>query len=406
MPLPKSPFALPALPALLLACAVPACGTPLDPVDDTASDTAGDADTDADTDADVDDFPYGSTIHDFGITLDEAALASLEADPAVDVHATFTYEAESYDVGLHLKGSSGSFRDMTGKAAFKIDFHQWEEDQRFHDLKRLTLNNMVQDASMSAEHAAYKLFENLGVPAPRHGYSQVSVNGELFGLYGVVETMDGQFVSRNFEDETGNLYEGGYGADVKHGREDNFTVQQQGEPADRADLIALIDAVDVSTAGTYYSVLSANFDIDPLLDVWAAELVVADLDGYTTLANNFLLYYAPTTARWTMIPWGPDQSFVGDLDVHDPYYGDLAIKCAASVECAARLDERIQHVLDVWESSDLEGFVAAETVNIESACRSDPRSPWGDYGCRDAQEAMRVWTEARPGVVSGMLSGS
>lgn len=368
---------------------------------DTA-DTAGGTDSGDTGTVEDENFPFGDHTLDFGIALDPAAIAALAADPATDVHATFTYGDESWDAGLHLKGSR-SFRGLDEKSSFKIDFHEWDPDLRFHDLKRLTLNNMVQDATMSAEHATYKLFEYLGRPAPRHGYAEVFVNGELYGLYGIVESMDEQFINRNFEDDTGNLYEGGYGADLISGREDNFQVQELGEPADLSDLAALIEVVDTSTADTYYSVLSANFDIDALLDVWAVELSVANTDAYTTLANNYLIYHAPTTATWTMLPWGPDQSFTGDLDVHMTYDGELAVRCAASTECAAKLDERISHVLDVWESSDLEGFVAAETVNIEEACRADPRSPWGDYGCRDAQEAMRTWTTARPDIVRGML---
>jgi hypothetical protein len=104
-----------------------------------------------------------------------------------------------------------------------------------------------------------------------------------------------------------------------------------------------------------------------------------------------------------MIPWGPDQAFIGDVDVHGDYEGELAVLCAASPECASELDEHLASVLAAWDSSDVVGYVAAETARIEDACRTDPRSPWGDYGCRDAQAAMRDWTVARPGVVSGEM---
>ncbi len=375
---------------LLLA----ACGTPLDPATDGTVDTG-------DTKGD-DGFPFGETILDFGLNMDDAALAALAADPRTDVHATFTYSSESYDVGVHLKGNA-SFQDMSGKPSFKIDFHQWVPDQRFHELERVTLNAMVQDASMTSEHAAYWLYDKLGLAAPRHGYAQITVNGELYGLYGVVEPLDEHFINHHFDDDSGNLYEGGYGADILSGRAPNFEVAEQGAPENLEDLQALIDAVDGSTPTTYLSVLSANFDTDALLDQWAAELITSNTDAYTTLANNYFLYHEPATTRWTMIPWGPDQAFIGDLDVHEAYYGRMAQQCAEAADCKARLDERMEHVLDVWQSEDMVGFVATETVRIEDACRSDPRSPWGDYGCRDAQAAMRDWTAARPGVVRSAL---
>jgi hypothetical protein len=58
---------------------------------------------------------------------------------------------------------------------FKIDFGQYVPDQRFDGLRRLTLNNMVQDRSMIREHVAYQAYAWLGVPAPRHGYAELWV---------------------------------------------------------------------------------------------------------------------------------------------------------------------------------------------------------------------------------------
>lgn len=372
---------------LLLLLAL-ACGTPLD----SASDTGADPGTDSS------DFPYDGAIHGFDLAFDDAALASLAADPDTDVHATFTYQGESLDVGVHLKGHA-SFQDMSGKPSFKIDFHQWVDDQRFHDIERLALNAMVQDASMSSEHTAYWLYGQLGLAAGRHGYASVTVNGELYGLYGVVEVVDENFLHDHFDDDGGNLYEGGYGGDFNEGCAPLFELKEDGEPADGSDLTGMLDAVLSSTPDTFYDVLSARFDTDRLFDMWGADLVSANADAYTSLANNFYVYHEPSSDRWTMIPSGPDQAYIGEMDVNGPYAGALAERCAASVPCKAALDEHIRHVLDVWDSADLPGFVAEQTVAIETACRSDPRSPWGDYGCRDAQAAMRAWVVARPGLV-------
>ena len=55
--------------------------------------------------------------------------------------------------------------------------------QRFLGLKKLTLNNMVQDASMVHEGLAYRAFRAVGVPAPRTGYAFVRLNGSAYGVY-------------------------------------------------------------------------------------------------------------------------------------------------------------------------------------------------------------------------------
>ncbi len=377
------------------------CGQPIDTGDDTGDTETGDPGRDYDGGA----FLYGADILEFDLTLDDAALAALAAEPREDVHATFSFEGASWDVGLHLKGSeNGSFRDMSGKASFKIDFHQWNYDADFHGVRRITLNNMVQDGTMSHEHAAYWLFAAMGVPSPRHGYAAVTVNGELFGLYGVVEATDEQLVDRLFpDDDDGNLYEGGYGADLEEHRDALFDVKEQKEAEPLASLSALIAEVVAVAPDGVAALLDDRFDREALLDLWAVELVAADTDGYATAGNNFLLYHAPLADRWNMIPWGPDQAFTEtnfDIYAEESVWGGgigrLAELCRADAVCSAALDERIAAVLTVWEAGPFVAYVDAETARIESACRADPRSAWGDYGCRDAQAAMREWIRMRP----------
>lgn len=355
---------------------------------------------------------YGADILDFELTLDAEALAALAAAPKEDVPATFAWEGETYDVALHLKGSdAGSFRDMSAKASFKVDFHEFDPDAKFHDVKRLTLNSMIQDGTMAHEAVVYRLMRDLEVPAARHGYARVKVNGELFGLYGIVESMDEQFLKQQWgDDDGGNLYEGGYGGDLKAGRVDVFTQQETGEPADRADLAALIDTVSTTPANGVLAMLQTQFDAEDLFHMWAVELVTADIDGYSTGANNFLLYHAPVAQKWWMVPWGPDQALETDLGIHitESAYGgpigELTRLCQADAACVSALDAAIEDVLAVWEAGEFYAFVDAETARIEADCRADPRSEWGDYGCRDAQAALRDWVRARPAKVRAELA--
>lgn len=377
-----------------------ACGSELpDPDSDTSG---GGGDTAGDTgDPPGDEFPFGDTTLDFALTLDAEGLAALAADPTTDVHATFTYDGESQDVGVHLKGSR-SFRDMSAKASFKIDFHQWDPEERFHGLKRLTLNNMIQDSTMSSEHLSYELHQRVGTAAPRHGYARVTVNGEWFGLYSLVESADDDFLERAFpDDDEGNLYEGGYGGDFNEGCARLFE-QKEGADTSRADLEAMIDAVEASTPATFPALLEENFDVDRLLGGWAVELISSNDDAYTTLGNNFFAYHAPS-GQWSLIPWGADQAFGADEPLFGSIHGALAERCLAASECADRLHERMEEVLGVWEESGFSAWVEAETARIENDCRTDPRSEWGDYGCRDALIELRSWVEARPGVVRAEL---
>src|SRR5688572_23465162 len=63
---------------------------------------------------------YGDDVVELRIEIDEAAYEALERDPEEDVPVRVRWEDETWeDVGLHLKGS-WSFRDLDGKASFKM----------------------------------------------------------------------------------------------------------------------------------------------------------------------------------------------------------------------------------------------------------------------------------------------
>ena len=173
-------------------------------------------------------------------------------------------------------------------------------------------------------------------------------------------------------------------------------------------LEALTEALDATQKDDVLPTLDTWFHRNDLLGVWAAEIVTSNADSYVTHANHSLLYHPPHEGRWSMIPWGPDQSFYKDwadeVGVYDDPHGRLVIDCRNDEACSAALDSRIEDVLVAWELTDMPAFVEQTTLAIEEACRADPRSNYGDYGCRDAQEAMRAWVDARPDIVRAELS--
>src|SRR4051812_565015 len=88
------------------------------------------------------------------LTLPPDSVNALAADSDTYVTGDFklTADGTSYEranVGIRLKGGVGSFRPLTGegqgKSAFKVKFNEFVSGQRFAGLKKLTLNNMVQD---------------------------------------------------------------------------------------------------------------------------------------------------------------------------------------------------------------------------------------------------------------------
>jgi spore coat protein CotH len=106
----------------------------------------------------------------------EGTLEVVETDGAPGTEGAVLVPAMT--VGIRLKGNvGGSFRDLTEKAAFKIKCN-FVKGVKCLGLKKMTLNNMVQDPSMVHETLAYAAFRAAGVPASRTGFAYVRVNGQ------------------------------------------------------------------------------------------------------------------------------------------------------------------------------------------------------------------------------------
>src|SRR5438309_1802919 len=121
---------------------------------------------------------FGPQVIDLSLQLDDSARQSLRNAPDADVPATMTFNdagrEQSFAVTVHVKGQRGSARPLDDKPAFKIKLRT---GQRWLGLERLTLNNMVQDATMLHEAIAYQVYADAGVAVPRTGYVRLKVDG-------------------------------------------------------------------------------------------------------------------------------------------------------------------------------------------------------------------------------------
>lgn len=248
---------------------------------------------------------------------DEYAPAQLALRVGEQTHGPLT-------VGFRLRGST-SFRTMDQKASFKIKFNEFVAKQKLLGLKKLTLGNMVQDRSMIHEALAYELFREVGVAAPRTGYSYVRVNGEDYGVYLNIETLDDVSLPRWF-DSTGHLYEGGYNVDVR-ADDIGYFEPDEGDGDDRTDLEAFAAAVADDSA-PFSERLEGIADLDQMTKMWAVERFLGHWDGYTgnpesideehphAPPNNYYLH-SDAGGLFSMLPWGTDQTFLRGWSVHE-----------------------------------------------------------------------------------------
>lgn len=386
---------------------------------DSASDTGDGADSlgaaegyDADTIFDP------RTVHTFEIELDAAAFAALEADPYTYVQGAFVYRDRRYaPVGVRLKGNS-SFEPITDKPAWKIKFNEYVDGGRFYGLERLTLNNNVWDATCMSENLGYRVFREAGSPAPRTGYANVTLGGESYGLYTVVEAADDVWVDHTWPGSEGGLWE--------MTRECDFTSdcscfeeQWQGEDYDPQALREVCEAVATGDLETIREV----FDWPATLAFWASERVANHPDSYTYNLNNYHIYHDPGPDELSFSPWGGDSMFTywyppDQVDhpcepmsryqtLGDTPYGYLGQWCESDPGCWAELSDAMLEVADLFEEMALADEVTATADTIREAVYADERTAnWDPEHFEYRVDCFEEFIRQRPDEVRAFLGVS
>lgn len=339
----------------------------------------------------------------FDVYLSEGSIDALEEDHDAYVPG-FLGHSEHWlpDVGVRLKGQWGSFRELDAKAAFKIALDEFSPGQRLLGLENLTLNNMVQDPSFAHETLAYHLYRAAGVPAPRTAHAEVYVNDELYGLYLLVETADDDFLERWFDDPSGNLYEGEYGEDVVPNHVDDLELDEEGSPPDRADLWMLSDVLESSPEETFLTDLEGVLDVDRFLSMMAIDALIGHWDGYAYYPNNYRLYYEPASARFTVLPWGTDQTFDSSLNPFE-MSGRISVRCVEDPECSEAYRVRLWELAERFVDHDLGARRADLHARIAPAIERDPRREVDVDEVEEWNQALDAFVANRPAEVLDLL---
>jgi spore coat protein CotH len=359
----------------------------------------------------------------FDLELPSESIAALQQDPDTYVRGSLRYGDEQVaDIGIRIKGE-GSLRTLNEKAAFKIKFDEFVSKQAFHGLRRMTLNNMVEDPSFLAERLAYHFYRFLDLPAPRCNSALVYVNGDFFGVYANVETEDKTFLRRWFESDDGNLYEEGQ-VDFEPGNEAKFDLETNETANDRSDLVALIAALSTARPASFLEDLDAELDTTHYLAFTAAEAAVNqwDMYGYTVFyPNNFRLYRDPTRSQFVFLPWGMDMSMKPFRDSGKPHIGifDLARRgdfengpvtaglifrrCLESPSCKSAYANVVGSTATRYEEAGLLALAEKYYEQVKDQVSLDPRREYSLSQFQAGYQSLKATISGRPAAMRASL---
>ncbi len=321
------------------------------------------------------------------LTLPEATVADFVTGNLGDTYqpASFSLTArnasgvtvkavDSTAITIRLKKGYGSYRsfgtlEAPGKTSFKIKFNGAVPGQRLDGLKKLTLNNMVQDWSLVNEWASYTLFRSMGVDAPRVSFTSVYVNTIYWGFYLSLEPYDDVSLSWKYP-RTQHLYEALWTdkyPDITFGRTYKSFEIDEGSVTERNDLQALEDALDTKTMSS--PEIARVLDVKEVATTMAIENFMNHWDGYTSTKdwapNNYYLH-STNAGKFKLLPWGTDQTFGGQVGDFAHANGILFKKCVADDWCRSLYYNAIAQVAAKAQALQL-GTQGAAILNIQRA---------------------------------------
>ena len=269
-------------------------------------------------------------VNEINIEIDEKDWQDMLDNPLEEEYhkANITINGETVgNVAIRTKGNNSLTSVASSDSdrySFKIDFDYYDDNGNYYGLKKLCLNNNYSDNSSMREYISYKIMGELGLDVPQCGYSNITVNGEEWGLYLAVEAIDETFLATHFDDATGDLYkpEGqeGTGADLVYDGDDissytGLNLKTNEDTSDGKKIIALMKALEDGEN------LEDLLDVESALKYIAANVALANFDSYLgNTTHNYYLY--EEDGYFTVIPWDMNLAFGGfgdgEVDIYEP----------------------------------------------------------------------------------------
>lgn len=337
-----------------------------------------------------------------GISLIEINVAqteknTLQANPRAYVRAQMTERqlvgyriggvgaGVPLEVGVHLKGSAGSFRNFDDRPALTINMDKYKKKQNFHGMDKWHLNNSAQDGGYLHESMSRWLFLKAGLPATRARHGWVRLNGRDLGLFVLVEGFDKPWLKRQFGRSDGNLYDGGFCQDLDGGKK-----LLEGSGTDQPDLRKVWAAMGEGDPAKRLAKLEPLVDIEQVLAFVAMENFTAHWDGYVNNVNNYRIYFDPArSGRMILLPSGMDQMW-GDPNFN--IFGSRGALVARLFECPGI---RARYLATMRRLNPVVHDIPAFNARVDAMVAgvkpmADLRNQAGDLKRRFAARAARV----------------
>jgi hypothetical protein len=267
---------------------------------------------------------YNDTkVMEIRITMNPAAFQWMVENPLSDsLHECLVHFKNSVidtivdKVGIRVRGNTSR---AANKKSFKLSFNDFKAGREFLDVDKMNLNGMHNDPSISRAKFCWDIFQTTGIKASRAAHAALYINNNFMGVYLSTEHIDDEFLKKNYEDDSGDLYKCLFGADLSYkGIDPSVYKYREGFTAyelttnetsgDYSTLARLINIIN-TTPARFADSIEAVFHVDQFLKYQAMNVLLGSWDDYWALTNNYYLYYEPAIKKFHWIPYDYDNTF-------------------------------------------------------------------------------------------------
>lgn len=339
----------------------------------------------------VDKLFSGDRVINIDIVIDESDWEDLKQNPLnktmYNITAIIDGEKVS-NIGIRTKGDSTlnqlASNDNTDRYSYKIDFDYYDSSTNFYGLTKLNLNCAYQDNSYMKNNLSYKLFKIMGVPYCESSFAYITINGEEWGLYEMIEGVEESYLIKNFgvENSTGDLYKpDGTGSDLKW-IDDNYSsytgmdLKTNKDTTDNSKLIAFLNAIN-NIDGVN---LEKYLNIDEALRYFAVNTALANMDSYQgSMKHNYYLY--EIDGVFQILPWDYNLAFGGmggsNISIDNPTNANLEDRPLLNIllsneEYKERYYNYLEQVANIFTDGTLKSMIEEVTNLIEPYVIKDP----------------------------------
>ena len=385
------------------------------------------------------DFFDDSVVHELKLWINSRDWETLKTNFLSNAYypADFEWKGTTVrNVGIRSRGN-GSRSGF--KPGLRVDIDRYSTTQKFLGLKSFVLRNNTQDPSQLHEWLSMHVFRRMGLSASREAFARLFVNNQYVGLYTIVESVDKSFLSRQFGEDEGYLFDYDYPADAApyyfedRGSDSAAYVPLPFKPETHENnarpdvIVSMVKAINTSGAN-FRAAANEFIDLAQFIRYVATEVFLADQDGFLGDwgMNNFFMYRPPLASQFRLIVWDKSQAFVDGpaysiwhnvTDVPEPSRNRLM---ARALEYADLHDLYLDTLLEAGRSAsevpldtppgDARGWLEREIDRayalISPSVLTDTLKPYTNEEFQLAIESLRVFARQRTAFVNAEVAAS